>query len=373
MDRSATLQSSTLLENPTVPAAYRLRDPGGNILNPYEKHMAEGIEMLSRFVDRNDAVLDFCAGTCSLGLAALYMNQRFVVLNDRDENQLKFAEAHLRAYLWAMSVSPLWRDDDMGSASPYKNPGVEVHELWDGRDPYLPLLAALQMEQVFDKIIVERHNMPGMKMEKMAELYYCEVDQEHGGVFLTESQHADFCFPIYGVYKRSPGNMEANQITSVLLRPMAGERKPYYMRVSDQCPWRYVRAPRDGEVANCVIRENQCGMHDLAKVVLALTEPINMREGPVELLCVYDLKKLSDGWKQANVPRSAKRRHDGMKLKGTTGQRKKKRKPTQSSASATASEEEDQEDAEEDDVAEQDEEELEDASQEDDVDDEDYK
>ena len=235
MDRSATLQSSTLLENPTVPAAYRLRDPDGNILNPYEKHMAEGIEMLSRFVDRNDAVLDFCAGTCSLGLAALYMNQRFVVLNDRDENQLKFAEVRLRAYLWAMSASPLWRDDDMGSGSPYKTPGVVVHETWDGRDPYLPLLAALQMEQVFDKIIVERHNMPGMKMEKMAELYYCEVEPDGGG-FLTESLDADYCFPLYGVYKRSPGDMEENQITSVLLRSMAGERKPYYMRVSEQCP-----------------------------------------------------------------------------------------------------------------------------------------
>ena len=350
MDRSATLQSSTLLENPTVPAAYRLRDPGGNILNPYEKHMAEGIEMLSRFVDRNDAVLDFCAGTCSLGLAALYMNQRLVVLNDRDENQLKFAKARLRAYLWAMSASPLWRDDDMGSASPYKTPGVDVHETWDGRDPYLPLLAALQYEQVYDKIVVERDNMPGMKMEKMAELYYCEVEREQdggGGVFLTESQDADFCFPIYGVYKRSPGKMEENQITSVLLRPMAGERKPYYMRVSDQCPWRYVRAPRGGEVANCVIRENQCAMHDLAKVVLALTDPINVGEdGPVELLCVYDLKKLADGWKQANVPRSAKRRHDGLKLKGNTDRRNTKQKLPQSPASATTSEEEDQQDAE---------------------------
>ena len=186
-----------------------------------------------------------------------------------------------------------------------------------------------------------------MKMEKMAELYYCEVDQENGGVFLTESLDADYCFPLYGVYKRSPGDMEENQITSVLLRPMAGERKPYYMRVSDQCPWRYVRAPRDGEVANCVIRENQCAMHDLAKVVLALTERIYVGDnGPVELLCVYDLKKLADGWKQANVPRSAKRRNDGLKLKGR--QRKKRPTPPQSSASA-ASEEEDQEDAEQDD------------------------
>ena len=47
--------------------------------------MAEGIEMLARFVDRNDVVLDFCAGTCSLGLALLYMNQRYCVLNDPDK------------------------------------------------------------------------------------------------------------------------------------------------------------------------------------------------------------------------------------------------------------------------------------------------
>ena len=147
----------------------------------------------------------------------------------------------------------------------------------------------------------------------MAGLYYCEVE-EGGGVVLTESLPAEFCFPLYGVYKRSPGEMIENQITSVLLSPMPGERKPYYLRVSERCPWRYVRPPAGGEEANCVIQENQCWMHDLANVVLALTEPINTREGPVELLCVYDLKKLADGWKQANVPRSAKRRNDGTKL-----------------------------------------------------------
>ena len=63
--------------------------------------------MLARFVDRNDAVLDFCAGTCSLGLASLYMNQRYCVLNDRDKNQLQYAEARLRAYLHALVTSPL--------------------------------------------------------------------------------------------------------------------------------------------------------------------------------------------------------------------------------------------------------------------------
>ena len=324
MDRSATLQNTSLLENPTVPTEYRLRDPDGNLLNPYEKHMAEGIEMLSRFIDRNDTVLDFCAGTCSLGLAALYMNQRFVVLNDRDKSQLKYAEARLRAYLYAMSASPLWRDDDMGGASPYKTPGVEVHTTWDGRDPYLPLLAALKREQMFDKILIEPGNVPSSTKEKMAELYYCHVD-DNDGVFLTESQ-TDYCFPLYGVYKRSPGEMIENQITSVLLRPMPGERKPYYMRVSPECPWRYVRAPGEGEEANCVIQENQCGMHDLAKVVLTLTQPIYVEEGgAVELLCVYDLKKLADGWKQANVPRSAKRRNDGTKLNKTVAKKQQRR------------------------------------------------
>ena len=347
MDRSATLKSSTLLENPTVPTAYRLRDPDGKLLNPYEKHMAEGIEMLSRFIDRNDAVLDFCAGTCSLGLAALYMNQRFVVLNDRDKSQLKYAEARLRAYLYAMSVSPLWRDDDMGGASPYKTPGVEVHTTWDGRDPYLPLLAALKREQIFDKILIERGNVPSSTKEKMAELYYCQVE-DNEGVFLTESQPADYCFPLYGVYKRSPGEMIENQITSVLLRPMVGERKPYYMRVSDQCPWRYVRAPGEGEEANCVIQENQCGMHDLAKVVLTLTEPINVEDGePVELLCVYDLKKLSSGWKQANVPRSAKRLHDGTKLNKTTAKKRQRHDPVSPSATTDETAEQDDENVDE--------------------------
>ena len=54
MDKTATLRSNVLLKNPTIPAFYCLADNDGAVLNPYEKHMAEGIEMLARFVNRND-------------------------------------------------------------------------------------------------------------------------------------------------------------------------------------------------------------------------------------------------------------------------------------------------------------------------------
>ena len=57
MDKTATLRSNMLLENPTIPAFYRLAHKDGAVLNPYEKHMAEGIEMLARFVGRNESVL----------------------------------------------------------------------------------------------------------------------------------------------------------------------------------------------------------------------------------------------------------------------------------------------------------------------------
>ena len=289
MDKTATLRNNVLLENPTIPAVYRLADQDGAVLNPYEKHMAEGVEMLTRFVGRNEPVLDFCAGTCSLGLASLYLNQRYCVLNDRDKNQLQYAEARLRAYLWAMVKSPLWLPDDSGDST-YTKPGMEARDTWDGRDPYLPLLCALRVEQIHDKIAVPTKNAPsGVDMAKMAALYNCEVEED-GGVFLTESTEAGFCFPIYGDFRRSPGNLVEGQISSVILRPQVGERKAFYMRVSTTCPWRFVRAPGDDEEANCCIQENRCDMQDLAKVVLKLLVDVHVNEGDrVELLCKYDL------------------------------------------------------------------------------------
>ena len=216
--------------------------------------MAKGIETLSRFVARNDPVLDFCAGTCSLGLASLYMNQRFVVLNDRDKAQLQYAEARLRAYLWAMTQSPLWREDDSGNASMYTIPGEEVHTTWDGRDPYMPLLAALRRDLIYDKIIIAPNNKPSsMTQEKMAFLYDCEV-KVGVGVFTTTSQQEGFSYPMYGEYKRTPGNMEENQINSIILKSMHAEKKPFYLRVSDECPWKHVRAPTKDEDMNCVKR-----------------------------------------------------------------------------------------------------------------------
>ena len=89
-----------------------------------------------------------------------------------------------------------------------------------------------------DKIVIAKNNMPSsVDKDKMAELYTCVV--QDGGVFLTESQDQDYYFPIFGEYKRSPGVHQENQITSVLLRPMASETKRYYLRVSEKCPWRY--------------------------------------------------------------------------------------------------------------------------------------
>ena len=72
MDKTAGLKSSVLMENPSIPPMYRLADEQGTALNLYEKHMGEIVEQLARFVDRADTVLDFCSGTCSAGLAALY-------------------------------------------------------------------------------------------------------------------------------------------------------------------------------------------------------------------------------------------------------------------------------------------------------------
>ena len=105
------LQSQVLTECPVIQPHLRLVDDEGEVLNLYEKHMGEVIEQLSRFVPRDAEVLDFCCGTASAGLAALYMNQYKIVLNDRDSNILPYAEARMRAYLWAVMRSPWWKGE----------------------------------------------------------------------------------------------------------------------------------------------------------------------------------------------------------------------------------------------------------------------
>ena len=58
----STLKSTVLTENPSIPATYRLVDQEGHPLNPYEKHMGEIIEQLTRFIDRVPSCWIFAVG-----------------------------------------------------------------------------------------------------------------------------------------------------------------------------------------------------------------------------------------------------------------------------------------------------------------------
>jgi hypothetical protein len=125
-------------------------------------------------------------------------------------------------------------------------------------------------------------------------------------------------FPLFGDFKRRTTTEQANQITSVILRPVPGETKPFYLRITDECPWKFVRDPVQvaaqikkedpeadvtGITANCAVMEQSCSMDQLNKVVLVLLEDVIVKEGdpPVELLCTYNITKLRTGWK-AHVP-----------------------------------------------------------------------
>jgi len=112
------LKSTVLTENPSIPPHYRLVDKFGSPLNPYEKHLGEIVEQLTRFTDRNAMVLDFCSGTGSAALACLYLNQRFIVCNDRDKDQTEHAETRAKAYLSAMMQSNMWESWGSNMANP---------------------------------------------------------------------------------------------------------------------------------------------------------------------------------------------------------------------------------------------------------------
>ena len=65
------------------------------ILRMSEKHVYEPLTFLRMFFDSSAVVCDLCAGTGSLGYAALMNDQKFVILNDRDEECLRYAQYRL--------------------------------------------------------------------------------------------------------------------------------------------------------------------------------------------------------------------------------------------------------------------------------------
>ena len=327
----STLKSTVLTENPSIPATYRLVDQDGHPLNPYEKHMGEIIEQLTRFIDRDAFVLDFCCGTGSAALACLYLNQRFILCNDRDQDQVTHAETRAKAYLWAIMQSRMWASFGDTMANPYHIPGHEIYQKWDGQDPYLPLMVACKAAIKSNKELCVPHNIPrNMTIEKMSEIHSVVVgpSEQHGieeeGVYLLASQTKGTAFPLFGTWKRRPWQKnqqaEDDKLSAIMVKALPGETSPFMMKVSEKCPFLHVRNPTaankseieagaesaDLQVANCVVEENQrMDMSDMFKVHLVLTEDILVEDGdpktPVELLCKYEFLKAKAGWK-AHAP-----------------------------------------------------------------------
>jgi len=325
----SSLKSTVLTENPSIPATHRLVDQDGHPLNPYEKHMGEIIEQLTRFIDRDAFVLDFCCGTGSAALACLYLNQRFILCNDRDQDQVTHAETRAKAYLWAVMQSKMWASFGDTMANPYHHPGREIYQKWDGQDPYLPLMAAAGATIKSNKNLCVPHNIPrNMSLEKMAEIHSCVVgpSQQHSideeGVYLLTSQPKGTAFPLFGTWKRRQWQkklleQQDTKLSAILVKALPGETSPFMMKVSEKCPFLHVRNPaaanaaalEDGaeaadlEKANCVVEENQrMDMSDMFKVHLVLTEDVVVEDNvPVELLCQYEFLKAKSGWK-AHAP-----------------------------------------------------------------------
>ena len=79
-----------------------------------------------------------------------------------------------------------------------------------------------------------------------AELYECVVgpNTQHGvneGVYLLSSQAEGTTFPMFAEYKRRLTEGDQNQIAYVLMKGMPFEMKPWFMKVSDKCPWKNVQ------------------------------------------------------------------------------------------------------------------------------------
>ena len=367
----STLKSTVLTENPSIPATYRLVDQEGHPLNPYEKHMGEIIEQLTRFIDRDAFVLDFCCGTGSAALACLYLNQRFILCNDRDQDQVTHAETRAKAYLWAIMQSRIWAPFGDTMANPYHMPGHEIYSKWDGQDPYLPLMVACRAAIKSNKELCVPHNIPrNMTIEKMSEIHSVVVgpNEQYGieekGVYLLASQTKGTAFPLFGTWKRrqwqkklTDQQAEDDKLSAIMVKALPGETSPFMMKVSEKCPFLHVRnpaaankseiadgvEPADLQMANCVVEENQrMDMSDMFKVHLVLTEDILVEDGdpktPVELLCKYEFLKAKAGWK-AHAP--SNRRKSLATVQAGDDIKNKRKQPKKTVSEKTSSSDDD--------------------------------
>ena len=187
-----------------------------------------------------------------------------------------------------------------------------------------------------------------MTLEKQAELHSVVVgpDEQHGitetGVYLLTSQKKGTAFPIFGTWKRREWKRnlpdpqaEDDKLSAIMVKPMPHETSPFMMKVSDKCPFLYVRNPAaansqaepcDQGKANCVVEEKvRLDMSDLFKVSLVLTQDIEVEGDPVELLCQYEFLKAQAGWK-AHVPSNRRKSLAAIQANGKEKPAPKKRK-----------------------------------------------
>jgi hypothetical protein len=263
------------------------------------------MELLSIFCPkRQSTVMDICCGTASFGLAALQLNYKFCILNDRDESCLKFAKPRTKEFIKQLRASKVLRCP--GDPKPHNA------EKWDGSEMYALLLEATKRPKLQDHIqTVCPTNAPCCEIDDEYVEDMGLVVQESGlvnagmGLWLTHTRLKGSTLNMWGRWRRKLvcKNGRISCIKLHYASENTGSKRAIFLEVDPKCPAGFANDPNferadDAAVleTNAVIEEHvHHSFYEACKVTLTFTKDVvASMENPVEVLLDYLLADLSE-------------------------------------------------------------------------------
>ena len=202
------------------------------------------------------------------------MNQRYCVLNDRDNDLWVDVEARIRCLLFTMMKPDTWKG--------YETPGYPTIVKYFGNDYYDLFKCALGQFKVGMHIEYPPDNIP-------TQLSAAEYAKLNGCRLLESTPPAVYCaqhpclqagteLSMFGGYKINKFNTVAQTapLHTVELHAKTGKtNKPLYIRLAKNCPWRFVRCVTDAQHSNCKLLENMTvSFWEHTRAVMQLTQDV---------------------------------------------------------------------------------------------------
>ena len=210
------------------------------------------------------------------------MNQRYCVLNDRDNDLWVDVEARIRCLLFTMMKPDTWKG--------YETPGYATMVRYFGNDYYDLFKCALGQFKVGMHIEYPPDNIPTqLSAAEYAELNGCRLLESTPAVYCAQHPclQAGTELSMFGGYKINKFNTVAQTapLHTVELHAKTGKtNKPLYIRLAKNCPWRFVRCVTDAQHSNCKLLENMTvSFWEHTRAVMQLTRDVPDGE---ELVCL---------------------------------------------------------------------------------------